>query len=229
MAIEFDGANDNIDFTDITYLDGLENASCYMWVNNDTLTGDMAYFSKWGASTNGTIIFFMDDVAGGSTDVYRAIWKDSSNNSADDITSSSGASTSQWDCLVSTYVEEQEIGTILYVNGTAQNNGPQSTVGHTGLNNSSVSLETGEDEGSRDWNGAGAWGAFWSIVLDANNRTALFNGANPFVVRNDVLLGLMPMWDTSSSFDIKNLNIGTISNATQATRGPPVEPIENFL
>jgi len=229
MTIEFDGTNDSIDFTDVTYLAGLEAATCCMWVNNDTLTGDMAYFSKWGSGSNGTILFFMDDVAGGSTDTYRILWKFVGNVSRSDITASGGATTGQWDCLLSTYEDEQTVGVILYVNDTAQNNGSQDTTGLNALTDSSVSLETGEDEGTRDWNGAGAWGAFWNIPLDANNRTALSNGVNPFVIRNDVLVGLMPLWDTSSSFDIVNLNIGTITGATQASRGPPVELIENYL
>ena len=236
MAADFDGTDDVIDIGESTVMNGLADASWFMWVDQDItpVGANLALYGEVGPTipTTSWGLIGSDGVFTGRTDQYSTLVTDGSASIILVEGATGSLNTTDWQSVGSTFDGGSATGLRLYIDGSEDANSPVSVAGVSTLPTVTGGVTIGElHDGTLDNDFAAAWATQWDAILSATKMAALNRGANPFIMDNQNVIACYPMWNTDNlGMDISgNANNGTVTGPTQATRGAPVEPLENFL
>lgn len=211
MARQFNGTSDVLVDGNPSSLQLTDTFTVHVWMNNDTASGVQrpCGFTTAGANngfsmaTNGTGLAFtlhgVKDYVGGSF-------------SANTLYSYLITIDSSFDAA-------------FFLNGTATGTDTGTAAGN---------VNTVDDwhvakGAAQFWDGMVSENAVWNIVLPTTLITALANGVNPFVIRNDALAFYSPIDGSHSpEAEYTGQNNLTVTGTTKIAH-PPVELLENYL
>lgn len=234
MAYDFVSASShNINYGDVTFLDGETSISGHGWINLDNVTQDNYIFAKHVSGSS--ILFLNDDVGGvsGRTDTFTIAVDGSSGGLTRIEGATNAASTGVWISVGFSWLVNDASGLRLYINGVEDANSPVTT--HSGaFSNAATDLRIG-NAGSAYADAQIDDCALWTSILTTADFASLAVGASAAMVQpqnlvwnpdlignaNDPISGISP---TITGATVASIQPGLIRPVGQILQFPPAAP-----
>jgi len=228
MAWDFDGANDNIIFSDNSTINNATTLTSSIWVWNDALTADMMVTNTKAAAGDGYLNYFDDTGSGsGRTDVFKIVVQDANGDNAQIEGATGSAKQDVWQNVLWAFNATSATGLELWIDGVEDANSPVDVTSVNDLGQANATnLRLGEEtNGNRDRNGRLAELAYWDVVLNDSEKVALSKGISPLLIRPSSLFFYVPLIGRySPEADIVGADSGTVTGATAIQHPPMIYP-----
>ena len=182
----FNGTNDFINFPNDIGVNGLTEASCFCWVNSDSIAVNKAIAVKWDYDTQGCFGFQTDNSSVGELRVFIANAADD-NGSRYTYTSDANLASTTWYCVGFTYDGSQGASNDrieIYVDGVKKAKSYSGTIA-TSLFAATSTFKIGQFGGTindRWWNGKIANCQIYNKALTAAEALQNYNATkNRFI------------------------------------------------
>ena len=225
MAYDFnDASSQDIDYGDVTFLDGATKVSGHIWCNIDDVGSDHVLFEKISSGFTTGFILFMDAV--GSRSRQFKIFLDGSTNI--EGATDSASPTAGWQSVGFTIDYDSATGLNLYIDGALDVNSPDDPTGTASFPNIADTLKVGSHTGgARYMDGQMAEPALWvGRVLTAAEFAALGNGYSAdFFPQGRVFYDRL----IRGVGDIVSHTTGVVSGATVTAHPPIIYPANPYI
>jgi hypothetical protein len=227
MALNFDGTDDYIAFTD-NLGDGLTAFSYGCWFRQDVLEpADIIGRSQYSGSPQ--FRMFGWNLTVNATDLIANIEYDAQAGT-DFLAATTNLVADVWNHGMITWSTTRRD---IYLNGVSEDN---DTTSRTNISTPTIDYDF--VIGARDndapvinhFDGAISHVCLWNATLTAEEVAMLAAGAHPLKIRRDNIIFYVPLYDTNYTNDLSGVgSTGSVNSAPTTTDGPPIAPSSTDL